>query len=100
MALHAKWDGCTVWGAGIGADIAQPAVDGGSYEGVKQPYDLTGAKGITFWGVTDPDFDGKLRVKVNMRKETKIADACPVRECRSRPAAPRRHRSATRRWSA
>lgn len=85
MALHAKWDGCTVWGAGVGADIAQPAaVDGGSYEGVKVAYDLTGAKGITFWAATDPASDGKLRVKVNMRAETKKADACPVAGC---PAA-------------
>jgi hypothetical protein len=78
MALHAKWDGCTVWGAGVGADIAQPAApDGGSYEGVKVNYDLTGAKGITFWAATSATADGKLRVKVNMRTETKIADACP-----------------------
>jgi hypothetical protein len=81
MALHAKWDGCTVWGAGVGADIAQPAVDGGSYEGVKVNYDLTGAKGITFWAATSATADGKLRVKVNMRAETKKADACPVAGC-------------------
>jgi hypothetical protein len=41
-------------------------------------YDLTGAKGITFWAATSAGGDGKLRVKVNMRAETKIADACPV----------------------
>jgi hypothetical protein len=85
LALHAKWDGCTVWGAGVGADINQPAaVDGGSYEGVKVPYDLTGAKGIVFWGMTSPTADNKLRVKLNMRAETKKADACPVAGC---PAA-------------
>jgi hypothetical protein len=85
MALHAVWDKCTVWGAGVGADIAQPAApDGGSYEGLKVPYDLTGAKGITFWGMTSPTADNKLRVKINMRAETKKADACPVTGC---PAA-------------
>jgi hypothetical protein len=85
MALHARWNSCTEWGAGIGADFAQPAVpDGGSYEGLKVAYDLTGAKGITFWAATVPPGDGKLRVKVNMRAETKKADACPVPGC---PAA-------------
>ena len=52
--------------------------------GCKVPYDLTGAKGITFWGMTSATADGKLRVKVNMRAETKKADACPVPGC---PAA-------------
>jgi hypothetical protein len=77
MALHAKWDGCSVWGAGVGADIAQPSVDGGSYMGPKVNYDLTGAKGITFWGMTSTTADNKLRIKLNMRAETKIADGGP-----------------------
>jgi hypothetical protein len=78
MALHAVWDGCTIWGAGVGADIAQPAQpDGGMYMGQKVNYDLTGAKGITFWAATNPTADNKLRVKLNMRAETKIADAGP-----------------------
>lgn len=74
MALSAKWDGCTVWGAGVGADIAQPAVDGGMYMGPKTPYDISAYKGITFWGMTSTTADNKLRIKVNMRAETKIAD--------------------------
>jgi hypothetical protein len=74
-AIHAQWNGCSEWGAGIGADLAQPAAaDGGMYDGPKVPYDLTGYKGVVFWGRTDPAADNKFRVKLNMRRETKIAD--------------------------
>ena len=74
MALHAVWTGCTVWGAGVGADIGQPILDGGMYTGAKVPYDLTGFTGITFWAMSSMTADNKLRVKIPMTDETKIAD--------------------------
>ena len=37
FALHAKWAGCSVWGAGVGADLGQPQVDGGTYTGRRSP---------------------------------------------------------------
>src|SRR4051812_45045243 len=29
MALHAQWNTCSTWGAGVGADLNQPMVAGG-----------------------------------------------------------------------
>jgi hypothetical protein len=74
MALHAVWTGCSVWGAGVGADIGQPALDGGMYVGNKVPYDVTPYTGITFWALSSATADTKLRVKIPMTDETKIAD--------------------------
>jgi hypothetical protein len=74
MALHAQWTGCSVWGAGVGADLGQPALEAGTYSGPKVPYDLTGYTGITFWAMSSTTADNKLRIKVPMTDETKIAD--------------------------
>jgi hypothetical protein len=74
MALHAVWTGCSVWGAGVGADIGQPALDGGMYTGPKVPYDVTPYTGITFYAMTSATADTKLRIKIPMTDETKIAD--------------------------
>jgi hypothetical protein len=74
MALHAVWTGCSVWGAGVGADIGQPILDGGMYTGPKVPYDITGFTGITFWAMSSMTGDNKLRVKIPMTDETKIVD--------------------------
>jgi len=74
LALHALWNTCSTWGAGVGADLNQPIVDGGMYTGAKVPYDLSAYKGITFYAMTTAAGDGKLRVKVPMTDETKIAD--------------------------
>ena len=47
LALRAKWDGCSVWGAGVGADLNQPAAaDGGVYTGPKVPYDVGQFTGV------------------------------------------------------
>ncbi len=73
-ALHAVWNGCSVWGAGVGADLGQPTVDAGSYTGPKVPYDLSAYKGISFWAMSDPTGDNKLRIKLPMTDETKVAD--------------------------
>jgi len=74
MALHAQWDMCSTWGAGVGADLNQPNADGGTYTGPKVPYDLTGYTGITFWAMAAPGTDTKLRVKLPMTVETKTTD--------------------------
>jgi hypothetical protein len=74
-ALHAQWTGCSVWGAGVGADLNEPVVAGGGiYMGAKIPYDLTGYTGVTFWAMSSPTSDNKLRVKLLMTDETRIAD--------------------------
>jgi hypothetical protein len=73
-ALHAVWTGCSTWGAGVGADLNQPQLEAGTYSGPKVPYDLTAYQGITFWAASSPTGDNKLRVKLPMTDETKIAD--------------------------
>jgi len=73
-ALHAVWSGCSTWGAGVGSEVNDPVVDGGGYFGPKIPYDLTGYTGITFWAMSSPTADNKLRVKLPMTDDTKIAD--------------------------
>jgi hypothetical protein len=75
LALHATWSGCSVWGAGVGADLGQPAaVDGGTYNGPKVPYDVTAHKGVTFWAMASSGSDTALRMKFPMTDETKIVD--------------------------
>ena len=74
MALHAQWTGCSTWGAGVGADLNQPQLEAGTYSGPKVPYDLTGYTGVTFWAMSSMTADNKLRVKLPMTDETKIAD--------------------------
>ena len=74
LALHGEWTGCTTFGAGVGVDINQPIVDGGTYTGPKVAYDLTEYSGITFWAMSTPGTDTRFHVKVNMTDETKVAD--------------------------
>ena len=74
-ALHALWAGCTIWGAGIGADINTPVVpDGEVYMGPKVPYDLSAYSGITFFAMSAPGSAAYLRVKLPMRATTRIQD--------------------------
>jgi hypothetical protein len=74
LALHAQWNTCSTWGAGVGADLNQPIVDGGMYTGAKVPYDIGAFKGITFYAMTTAAGDGKLRIKIPMTDETKTTD--------------------------
>jgi hypothetical protein len=77
LALHALWQGCGVWGAGIGADLAQPALpDGGTSSGPKVPYDVSAYTGVTFWASVTPgsDSDTALRMKFPMTADTKDVD--------------------------
>jgi hypothetical protein len=73
-ALHAVWTGCSTWGAGVGASLNWPVIDGGTYSGPQVPYDLTGYAGVTFWAMSSTTADNKLRVKFPMTDDTKIAD--------------------------
>lgn len=75
LSLHAKWSGCSVWGAGIGADLGQPAqADGGTYSGPKVPYDISAFKGVTFLAMAVVGTDTALRIKLPMTDETKMED--------------------------
>ncbi len=73
-ALHVTWTGCSVWGAGIGADLNQPVMDGGTYMGKKVPYNVGAFTGITFWAMATTGSDTALRVKIPMSDETKVED--------------------------
>ena len=55
LALHAKWSGCTIWGAGIGSSLSwQPQPDAGAYTGTPLPYDVGQFTGVTFWAMATP----------------------------------------------
>jgi hypothetical protein len=73
-ALHAVWSGCTMRGAGVGADINVPIPDGGgwsgSYTGPRVPYDVSPWGGVTFWAMATSGTDGLLRFKMVMRSST------------------------------
>jgi hypothetical protein len=74
FALHVTWQGCTVWGAGIGADLNQPVMDGGTYTGKKVQYNVGAYSGITFWAMATAGSDTALRIKIPMSDETKVED--------------------------
>ena len=74
IALRAKWMGCSVWGAGVGADLGQPQVDGGTYTGPKVPYDIGAFTGVTFLAMATVGTDTALRIKFPMTDETKVED--------------------------
>ncbi len=74
LALHAVWQGCSVWGAGVGADLAQPAQDGGTYTGPKVAYNVGGFTGVTFWAMATAGSDTMLRIKFPMTADTKVED--------------------------
>lgn len=62
--------GFTMWGAGMGTDLGptSSATDGGT--GVKQPYDLSMYKGISFWGKSNS-------AAVSVRMSIKDANTAP-----------------------
>jgi len=74
FALHVSWDKCNVWGAGVGADLNQPVMDGGTYSGPKVPYNVGAFTGITFWAMAKTGSDTALRIKIPMSDETKVED--------------------------
>ena len=77
QALHAKWSGCTMWGGGVGADLAQPPqADGGTYTGPKVPYDASAFTGVRFMARAEnsPMSNPNYRVKFPMVENTKVID--------------------------
>jgi hypothetical protein len=74
FALHTTFTGCATWGAGIGADLNQPSLDGGMYTGPKVRYNVSAYKGITFWAMAAAGSDNKLRMKISMFKDVKVED--------------------------
>ena len=72
-ALHASWNACATWGAGVGADFNGPGGDGG-VSPQRMPYDLTDFAGIAFWAMAEPGTETTIRAKVVMRASTDVQD--------------------------
>lgn len=73
LALHAKWSGCTIWGAGIGASLSwQPRPDAGAYIGNQVAYDVGPFAGVTFWAMAGLGGDTMLRIKFPMTDDTAV----------------------------
>ena len=73
FAMHFSGMGCSVFGAGVGTDLAAPAAtDAGTTAAAKVPYDVTAYTGISFW--TRADKGSSLRFKMPMTDETKTTD--------------------------
>ena len=74
-ALHASWNACATWGAGVGADFNTAVPDGGATSTAPRvPYDLTGYTGISFWAAAMPGTTTMVRAKVVMHASTQIQD--------------------------
>ncbi len=74
MALHAQWNHCSVWGAGIAADFKVPFTSALTYTGPKVAYDVTEFSGITVFAMATPGSNTRLRVKLPMLATTSVAD--------------------------
>ncbi len=72
LALHGSWTGCTIWGAGIGANLNQPGAPDGGPAPVPVPYDVTPFTGVTFWARAAVGSDTALRIKFTMTDETMV----------------------------
>ena len=67
--------GCSVFGAGVGTDLAAPAAgDAGTTTTAvaKTPYDVSAYKGVSFWSRADKG--SSMRFKMPMTDETKTTD--------------------------
>jgi hypothetical protein len=74
-ALHANFNRCGSWGAGVGTDLNSPASDGGVAPiRPRTPYDLTAYSGVAFWAMASPGTDPNVRLKMVMRVSTQITD--------------------------
>jgi hypothetical protein len=73
LALHAKWTGCTIWGAGIGVPLSwQGPADAGAPDAMQVAYDVTPFTGVTFWAMAAPGSETALRIKLVMTDETSV----------------------------
>jgi len=73
-ALHGEWTGCAVWGAGVGAELATPIVDGGLYVGPRVPYDVRPYIGVSFWARATVESDTAFRVSFPMTDDASVED--------------------------
>jgi hypothetical protein len=75
FAMHFSGTGCTVFGAGVGTDLAAPAATadaGTSTPTAKVPYDVSGFTGISFWSRADKGVS--MFFKMPMTDETTTTD--------------------------
>ncbi|HVU49543.1 MAG TPA: hypothetical protein VHL80_02590 [Polyangia bacterium] len=75
FAMHFSGMGCSVFGAGVGTDLAAPAsTDAGATTGsaAKTPYDVSMYSGISFW--VRADKGSSIRFKMPMTDDTKTTD--------------------------
>ena len=75
FAMHFSGMGCSVFGAGVGTDLAAPvaAADAGATtSAAKTPYDVSAYTGISFW--TRADKGSSVRFKMPMTDDTKTTD--------------------------
>jgi hypothetical protein len=74
FAMHFTGMGCSVFGAGVGTDLAAPAAgDGGTATtAAKTPYDVSAYTGISFW--VRADKGSSIRFKMPMTDDTKTTD--------------------------
>jgi len=74
-ALKAEWKGCSIFGAGIGANLCVPLTAGDQvYTGPLIGCDLTMYAGLTLWARAAPGTDVHIRVKLPMLADLKISD--------------------------
>jgi len=73
-ALHAAWNGCAIWGAGVGADFNAPVPDGGVSTVPRVVYDVTPYAGVAFWAMAMPGSASAVRLKMVMRISTELKD--------------------------
>jgi hypothetical protein len=75
FAMHFTGMGCSVFGAGVGTDLAAPAAtDAGTpaATAAKTPYDVSAYSGVTFW--VRADKGSSIRFKMPMTDDTKTTD--------------------------
>jgi hypothetical protein len=75
FAMHFTGMGCSVFGAGVGTDLAAPAAgDAGTTTttAAKVPYDVSAYTGISFW--IRADKGTSIRFKMPMTDDTKTTD--------------------------
>jgi hypothetical protein len=86
-ALRMKGMGCTIWGAGMGTDLAAPlppdagsdsdaSADAGAGAGKarKIPYDMSPFRAISFWGRIGAGTTSAVRFKIPMLVDSKVVD--------------------------
>src|SRR4051812_38993727 len=73
-ALHASWSQCASWGAGVGADLNGPIINGSVSSAPRTPYNVQPFAGVSFLAMAMPGTDGHVRAKLVMRASSQIQD--------------------------